>query len=467
MQDEGVFLKIASGLNDGLLPYRNYFDHKNPAIYYLFAAFLKISTSAVSLKIFLLIVNLGSIFLIAKISSTLDKKAFYPALFLSLLTFTFFEGNFLITEPFGIFFLLLSLYFYLNDKSYSFHLQNCHPRPDRESRKIRDKSIGWIPNQVWNDRKNHPQYFSINNILIYAPFLSGLLACIAFLFKQTFIVNSAVLAFFYFKKDKRSFLDFSSGFLTPLLALILYFAEINILSPFFNQAYVLNFTAYPKEPFFYAVKKLSFTFLQTFPLWFLFILSFSKKIREENIFIFYAMFFAPVLLFLTRHYPHYWIQVIPFAIITAAFAVTKIYDDKKIFNLFVVITTISLLISSIWFFKDMNFNIKKLKEEKEAATFLRNLPEKKMIAENKFVSFYFLSDKEPVNKYLYLTEITDSESGEEKTIDYLKKNPDTIIVWTNNHNLAYAKKLQKYILKNYEIIKEFPELGMVVYMPII
>ncbi|KKQ93642.1 MAG: hypothetical protein UT66_C0027G0003 [candidate division CPR2 bacterium GW2011_GWC1_39_9] len=415
MQDEGVFLKIASGLNNGQLPYLNYFDHKNPAIYYLFAVFLKISTSALSLKIFLLITNLCSIFLISKISSKINPKAFYPALFLSLLAFTFFEGNFLITEPFGIFFLLLSLYLFLN------------------------------------------------NILTYAPFLSGLLACIAFLFKQTFIVNIAVLAFFYFKKDKRSFLDFSAGFLASLLALILYFAKIDILSSFFNQAYVLNFTAYPKEPLFYVVKKLSFTFLQTLPLWFLFILSFTKKIREGKLTIFYAMFFAPTLLFLTRHYPHYWIQIIPFAIIPAAFAITKIYNEKKIFNLFLVITALSLFIASIWFFKDTNFNIKKLKEEKAATIFLKNLPEKQMIAENQFVSFYFLTGKNPVNKYLYLTEITDSENGEEKTLNYLKENPKTIIVWTKNKDFAYAKELQTYILKNYEIIKEFPELEMVVY----
>ena len=86
-----------------------------------------------------------------------------------------------------------------------------------------------------------------------------------------------------------------------------------------------------------------------------------------------------------------------------------------------------------------------------------------MIAENQFVSFYFLTGKNPVNKYLYLTEITDSENGEEKTLNYLKENPKTIIVWTKNKDFAYAKELQTYILKNYEIIKEFPELEMVVY----
>lgn len=91
------------------------------------------------------------------------------------------------------------------------------------------------------------------------------------------------------------------------------------------------------------------------------------------------------------------------------------------------------------------------------------MPNKKILTENQFTCFYFLIDKEKITKYLYITEVNDGEKAEPKTLESLKSNPDTYILWTEDLNFAYARKLQDYIIKNYKPIRKFDNLGLVVY----
>ena len=91
------------------------------------------------------------------------------------------------------------------------------------------------------------------------------------------------------------------------------------------------------------------------------------------------------------------------------------------------------------------------------------MPQKKLLAENQFTAFYFLSDKEPLTKYLYITEVNEPEKAESITIEELKQNPDTIILWPKNKDYAYAKELQEYVFSNYNPVKEYDNLELIIF----
>lgn len=60
--DEGVYSYIGWGMFEGLVPYRDVFDHKPPGIYMLYAvAFLLLEPTALSIKIFGTIYTLGTV----------------------------------------------------------------------------------------------------------------------------------------------------------------------------------------------------------------------------------------------------------------------------------------------------------------------------------------------------------------------------------------------------------------------
>ena len=63
--DEGVYSYIGWGMFEGLVPYRDVFDHKPPGIYLLYAlAFLLFRPADLSIKIFATIYTLGTILVV-------------------------------------------------------------------------------------------------------------------------------------------------------------------------------------------------------------------------------------------------------------------------------------------------------------------------------------------------------------------------------------------------------------------
>lgn len=67
-RDSGAFLTISKGLLEGKVPYRDLYDHKPPGIYYVLTVPLAVSKSLWSAKLFLALVGLITIFLSAKLA---------------------------------------------------------------------------------------------------------------------------------------------------------------------------------------------------------------------------------------------------------------------------------------------------------------------------------------------------------------------------------------------------------------
>jgi 4-amino-4-deoxy-L-arabinose transferase-like glycosyltransferase len=417
-QDEGVFLTIAQGLKNGLLPYLDFFDHKPPAIYFLFGFIAIFTENILVYKLLLITSHLASCMVIFLISKKTNKSGYYPVFFYLIITLIF-EGQKMIAEPFGALSLLLALYVYISAK----------------------KALGF--------------------------FLVGFLIGISILFKQTFIISAfAFLIYFIWQKKYWKTILFFAGSLLPVAAITIWLHTSGLLSAAYEQIILYNFKYYPAEDIYKVIGLLTPSFLYTLPIWVLFVYGAIVIFKYRNatnhswtrgFVIIFLLATLPLFSFLLRHYPHYWLQVTPFvALIASSYLLFLGTRIKQLVIIFLIVT------STIFFFTNYKQNYLRYFAEIKLAQYIKeqNLP---IYAENQFVGMYFLTDNNPPNKYLYITEVTDwSEQAEEKTIETLK-NDDYLIIWPADSNYPYAKKLQSYIFENYKPIFWLNDLGVVVY----
>ena len=113
-QDEGVFLTISKGLLNGLLPYRDYFDHKPPSIYFLLLMPVKFfGGNLFGYRAFVLLINILTSFFVYKIADIYKKGSGFLAGVSYIFIVYIFEGYYLIAEPFLALFLSASFYLIL------------------------------------------------------------------------------------------------------------------------------------------------------------------------------------------------------------------------------------------------------------------------------------------------------------------------------------------------------------------
>jgi hypothetical protein len=175
----------------------------------------------------------------------------------------------------------------------------------------------------------------------------------------------------------------------------------------------------------------------------------------------WALVLLPLQLMFLRHYPHYWIQILPWvAILTAS-----VLGDIRVRTVTTATVVFCLAIAGGKVGQDAMKNHEKLQAQLDAAQVLSPEPAKILLAENQFTAFYFLLPQRPLNKYLYLTEITDAEKAQAKTIEDLQNQQNVLILWPS-HERAYAREVQEFILENGEEQKGYSNLGMRVFRKI-
>lgn len=524
-QDEGVFLTIGQNLVKGYLPYRDFFDHKPPGIYWLLAGLnLIFDNRIVWYKITLIATNLASAWLVFKIAHILTQKntlkgdlkkvgdqasawkqqtkvcstthgyirktlqakkltpnacLLWAPIFFLWLTLVF-EGQYLIAEPFVAFFLLLGLYLYLLALLF---------------------------------RETEQTYLPTGRGIPFLILFSGLAFGFAILFKQTAILSAlAFLIVLTWQRQWKQLAYFCFGIFIPILLTVLYLWRCNILVDAYRQIILYNFQNYPSENIFKVLDLLSATFLYTLPVWILFIygvIKFSVIARRLSLFrptkqsgnsslvhldnlsstcAIALLAILPMFAYFGRHYPHYWLQSAPFVAILAAITLhpslklrttgkgglevpgsqasackkqTKVCSQERGAQ---ALACFFILSVSLFTYNFLHLNYPKYLGERQLTQFLhqQNQP---IYAENQFIGLYFLTRKTPPIRYLYITEVDDwSEQAEQKTIELLKNN-DGLIIWPEDCNYAYAKDLQAYIFNNYKPIYHQDELGVVVYKP--
>lgn len=408
-QDEGVFLTIARGMIHGSLPYRDFFDHKPPGIYFVLAAVGVLGHSVFIPKILTLLINLVTIGCTAFLAKKLRLNGYVAAIAFTL-GLIFFEGNYILAEPFLALCLVIATLFLIKKES-------------------------------------GPNYF-----------LAGIFLGLAIAFKQTAVINLLiVIAILFYERKFRLLLYLIFGTVLLALPFFAYFYGNSIEHEAFRQIVVLNFSNYPRESIRAVFSGLLLSFFQTLPIWVLFISGLIKsRNRKGTIWI---LFFSllPIPLFLVRHYPHYWIQILPFVAIISALGYEKF--NRKV----LIVSAGYFLVTLLFVTKQIFWQEKLLNEQLAAGKYVKSIDSSMILCENQFSPLYYLAEKEPINKYLYITEIDDwSEQAEQKTIDDLQLYPVTPVIWTENRNFAYAKKLQSYIFESYIVEKEYPENGLLV-----
>jgi len=393
-QDEGIFLTIGKYLNQGQLPYQDFFDHKPPAIYFLFAGLFKLfGTNVFVVKIALLLSVLGSSVLVIKIGEILKKGTGLIAASIFLFLMTQFEGDFLIAEPFLLLPLLLCLWLLLRFKQDS----------------------PWL-------------------------ILAGSALMVAMMFKQTVLLSAIPLLVLALRSTKKRILFFGTGLMLPLVTVGTYLGANGIVAQAWHQVVTLTLTSYPRESIWSVVQFLDGYFLWTLPVWILFL--FGVRIHVVHKVHLWALVLLPLPVMFFRHYPHYWVQILPFVALIVSIELIQRRHSRV---LTILTLSFCLLIAGGKVVQDAGPNMQLLREQLQAAQILSLEPADSVLAENQFTAFYFLSPQRPLNKFLYLTEITEGEQAEQQTIDDLKKSQSVLVLWPDDDNFAYAKKLQAFL----------------------
>ena len=120
--DEGTFLSIGRAISKGDILYKDIIDIKPPGIFYLASFIFKIGGySFIATRLVVYFVHFASAviiyFLGKKIHS--ERVGIISSFFFLVLVYTpVFEGYYYLTEPFAIFFILLSVYLFFKDGFY-------------------------------------------------------------------------------------------------------------------------------------------------------------------------------------------------------------------------------------------------------------------------------------------------------------------------------------------------------------
>lgn len=425
-QDEGVFLAIGKGMAEGRLPYSDFWDHKTPGIYFLWSALYPLfGTRVIFYQIFTWLCNFLSAILVFGLAEKLKQGSGKFAAIFFLCALVFFEGNYLTVGPFLGFLTILAVWLVL------FYQQK------------------------------------------RAFFAAGAVLGVAILFKQTAVLGLLpFLIYFLWQKKFRETVFFIIGWAAPIIVSIIYFWSRGVLAEFWQQAFVASFQNYPAEPLGTVFKLWVETFARVWWLWagvLLAILSFNKLPAGKWLITLSILF--PAFTFFVRHYPHYWLQVLPLLSVLAGLGFLFLYDylsgkEKNLLLIMVyVLVVVSVWQNLLWFnWVTANLNRPKLAEQTEIAAKLKNYRGFQLLTENRYTGFHFLTDTRPLNKYLYLTEVNESENARQKTLDDFKNQENVVALWPKDQTYVYAKEIGQYLAENYRVIGEYPKLDLLIYI---
>ncbi|MDO8513541.1 MAG: glycosyltransferase family 39 protein [bacterium] len=432
-QDEGVFLAVAKQINHGFLPYRDIFDHKPPGLYYFLSIFTNFTNSPVTIRLLFLLINLLTCYMIYRIGRNRFSEAHgLLAAGLYLLILPLYEGHLILTEPLMSFFLVIGLYLYL----------------------------------LFLETKK--------NVMI---FLVGASVGLAMLCKQPALINFVTILLLLITMKKWGNLKYLIFLMGGLVAVWLpwvgYYQYMHQFGGFWQQVIELNLTSYPSLDDTENVKRLALSVAQSSIVWFMtfgglvgFVLAIWKKKYPslENIAIL-TMAFIPIPILFYRQYPHYWLQVLPFICLVAVS-----FYHKTRFKYF-----LNILIIACGFLSLLNFvyttlaiKVPQRNEQLEISEKVRNgtLITDKVYSNRVFTGLYFLADRLPVSRYLYVSEINENSKAQDSIIKSIKINKPKFIVWlpkNKQYKDSYTKAIGEQISIYYRPVARYPNTGLTLY----
>lgn len=424
-QDEGVFLTIANEMRHGAIPYRDFFDHKPPGIYFLLAFLTDIfHLSALGVRIGIFIVNFltaGIIFSLGKM--IWSKEVGLKAASLFLFTLPVYEGFLILTEPLMTFWMVLALWSYVKAQQ--------------------ERKYQWL-------------------------IIAGLAAGTAVIFKQPAIFGVMVLAVVISINRLKGLVLYLIGLAIAWTPWIIFLVVRDVGEIAWQQVFTLNWY-YPPSGVGLVVGRWLVPMLISLPVWVLFINKLWKlriiRGEIENLLIFLSLVPMPLLLY--RHYPHYALQILPFVALLAAKGWAEVDNGRrrKIIGLGVVFfALLSLGIFTILTIRQMPLKKEQILISQEIKA--NTSGDEYIYASRFFTAIYFLANRRPASNYLYLNELTDSLGGEKKQErDLLSKRPKYIVwnlrqpVWVD----YYSQGVREIIETKYRRQSNYETLNLELY----
>lgn len=407
-RDEGAYAYIAQRLSAGELPYRDIYDHKPPAVYFIYAAIFKLmGQSILSIRLFTLFYCMLTTLSLFAVGYLLWGRI---GGMLSALLYAFFSGGPYIqgtsanTETFMVLPMVLALYCFL--------------------RGTRDGGRGTVTNL----------------------FLAGIFSGLAVMIKQVAVANFLVLVGF---AGLISLIPLLLGFTTFPLIFTLFFWLRGALPDFINAmlfenlAYVAGKT-FRWGGFFRTVTR------ENLILWLLVIFSTAyilfRERKPENLLLSGWAIFSVLGVVLGRSfYGHYFIQAIPGLVLMSSYALLKLsrHSLSAAAGMLVFLFLTLPVLSSRYPFHFMSgdeisvqkYGIYNFVLAKEAAQFIRQ----KSSGNNTIYvwgaepEIYFYSQRRAASKFIYFYPLLENSGrGKERRLEMMgemrQNSPQYIIL---------------------------------------
>lgn len=468
--DEGTFMFMAKKILDGATPYKDFFDHKPPGIYYLYAIlFVLFGKSLSSIRLGVFVFQLGTAVTVYFIGKEIKKEIIgkIASILFLIGVFTPITAGYIgQTEPFMIFFGTLGIFLYIKSK---------------------------------------------NGEKFWLVLLSGLFIGIATLFKQSaFLILLGLYMYFIlgaWLKEKRnlvnlkhmlwqcSVLAIGVGFIW--LPILYYFYIAGAYRDLIYAVFQYNTTEYAS---FSVLNMRTITYFWSAfkvyaPFWVFGIVAVLLIVYRFLLHKVYDITFLLVVLSCTlptqlmvRQYRWYFFTIIPFFSILAAITIIDIFkylknglamkdstpyrinksidddSDRSVYILVVIIVVFLLGISVVNIYKE--YPTKSVGYELALVKYIHEhtSPEEKIYIFGSAPGLYFILDRDPPSKYYFLLQWTASEEIQLDIINGLDNYRVRYVILKNhsymidkNGNALFGQTLYKYIKSNYMLEKSWGE----------
>jgi hypothetical protein len=474
-RDEGAFLVIAQAVLRGQMPYRDLFDQKTPAIYYVLAGVLWLSRGASPLtqvllgRVVVLIANL----LTAAGLLVLGKRWWSAgigagAALLWLLVLPVYAGTQLFTEPFAA----------------TFTVWACVAAPAQ--RRIR------------------------------AAALAGLLLAVGVLFKQTTLLAVPGVALVLYGEARQArahfkgirwmrdiALAFSAGLTLPLIAVAGAFALGGVLGPLIQQAVLANLFHYPADPADFNRELLTEAVFASLAVWATTLVVICVGAwrwlahRHEQRSIMFPYGPAAVALiavlntlpFATHAYPHYWLQILPWAALLTAAGLARFTPRVRTGDggsagqagrVGLAVVGGPLLLASALALTALLPALLAVNTPQRAEVMTSQAdvgpwinqhapaPARLLVAPAD-PQYYFVAGRDPITPYVYLLPINMTPTLDAQVQQDLRAHRFDAVVWhadpaAPDHQRPYAG-IYAVLLSSYHVVATYPAQGLILYEP--
>ncbi len=406
--DAGAYLTIADAILAGKLPYRDIFDHKTPGIYYTFAAVLALSSRsllAVQVVQWLAVVAMAGL-------------------------------------------------------------------------------IGWLGWRLWGALATAAALALLLRRPGAAPstsdwLVAGGLVGIAALFKQTGLLTLLALAVWAasiqggWRQVTGRWLALAAGCAAPLALAVAYFAVQGALADLWRDAVWVNLANYPRARL-SSLLRGNLANLRAFPLVWLGVLAalfFHRPSLRRS-----AVGHAPTLLWLTllasllplshRVYSHYVLQALPAAALLAAAGLATLWQRLASRPLplramvLAALLAIALLDLPAWP-RYLSYTQRLVDQQQAAAMAVQTIsqPGEPILAISAAAQSYFLSDRPPASRWVYLYPVNHTAQSEAELAGLIQSHAVPAVVVADSEELPWHNRLRSVIETNCALHQSFgPDL---------